>query len=263
MQSDKVNSFTIKVIGNQWFWTYSNFVNFDYLNNQSIKESDFVNFKSRYNSNLISYSSCPESRTDLFKVISFFRNEGWDNFYLNYFNNTEISRIPTQDNFFYWDLYFFYYFFDSLSFLFLDDLLLDSCLKTSNRNSLVETNFQYIKFQRIFESNLIPSRDLLLGDLRLLEVDQRLILPRNVKIRFLVTSTDVLHSWSIPSLGIKVDACPGRINEVHTNIYRKSIFYGQCSEICGILHGFMPIVIQTVSLLDYLKYSFITSPFKL
>jgi len=101
-----------------------------------------------------------------------------------------------------------------------------------------------------------------LGDLRLLEVDQRLVLPRNVKIRFLVTSSDVLHSWSIPSLGIMIDACPGRINEVHASIYRKSIFYGQCSEICGILHGFMPIVIQTVSLLDYFKCFYITFPYK-
>lgn len=121
---------------------------------------------------------------------------------------------------------------------------------------------QYLNFQRVIESNLVSTKDLILGDLRLLEVDQRLVLPRNVKIRFLVTSTDVLHSWSIPSLGIKIDACPGRINEVHASIYRKSIFYGQCSEICGILHGFMPIVIQTVSLLDYFKCFYITFPYK-
>ena len=122
-------------------------------------------------------------------------------------------------------------------------------------------DFQYLNFQRVIESNLVSTKDLILGDLRLLEVDQRLVLPRNVKIRFLVTSSDVLHSWSIPSLGIKIDACPGRINEVHASIYRKSIFYGQCSEICGILHGFMPIVIQTVSLLDYFKCFYVTFPY--
>jgi len=161
----------------------------------------------------------------------------------------------------------FYFIHDSAYLLFFEDLSYhDLWLPKKNNVNIygkTETNFQFIKFQRIFESNLIPTQDLKVGDLRLLEVDQRLILPRNIKIRFLVTSTDVLHSWSIPSLGIKVDACPGRINEIHTNIYRKSVFYGQCSEICGILHGFMPIVIQTVSLLDYFKYTYITSPFKL
>ena len=123
-------------------------------------------------------------------------------------------------------------------------------------------DFQYLNFQRVIESSLVYTKDLVLGSLCLLEVDQRLVLPRNVKICFLVTSSDVLHSWSIPSLGIKIDAFPGRINEVHASIYRKSIFYGQCSEICGILHGFMPIVIQTVSLLDYFKCFYITFPYK-
>lgn len=106
----------------------------------------------------------------------------------------------------------------------------------------------------VIESNILSSEDLKPGDFRLLEVDQRLILPRNTEIRFLITSTDVLHSWAIPSLGIKVDACPGRLNEIQVFIYRSSVFYGQCSEICGVLHGFMPIVIQTTSLLDYYKY---------
>lgn len=112
---------------------------------------------------------------------------------------------------------------------------------------------------RIIESNLIPTTDLSFGSFRLLEVDQRLILPRNTYIRFLVTSSDVLHSWSIPSLGIKIDACPGRVNEVGILIYRTSTFYGQCSEICGVLHGFMPIVIQSVSILDYYKYLYLRS----
>ena len=106
------------------------------------------------------------------------------------------------------------------------------------------------------KSNLLERYSLLKYDrnLRLLDVDRRLILPRNVEIRCLVTSTDVLHSWAIPSLGIKVDACPGRLNEVRLVIYRNSVFYGQCSEICGIMHGFMPIVIQSVNLVDYLRY---------
>lgn len=110
---------------------------------------------------------------------------------------------------------------------------------------------------KIFQSNLIPTLNLRLGEFRLLEVDKRLILPINTNIRILVTSSDVLHSFSVPSLGIKVDACPGRLNEFGVLVYRTSVFYGQCSEICGILHGFMPIVVQTVSLLDFYKYIYI------
>lgn len=107
----------------------------------------------------------------------------------------------------------------------------------------------------IVESNMIPTEDLNLGEFRLLEVDQRLVLPRGTHITFYVTSSDVLHSWSVPSLGIKIDACPGRLNEVGVFIYRTSVFYGQCSEICGILHGFMPIVIQSTDLLQWYKFN--------
>lgn len=81
--------------------------------------------------------------------------------------------------------------------------------------------------------------------LRLLEVDNRLILPWNEHIRVLITSTDVLHSWAVPSLGVKMDACPGRLNQISLFINRPGVFYGQCSEICGINHAFMPICIET------------------
>jgi len=81
---------------------------------------------------------------------------------------------------------------------------------------------------------------------RLLEVDNRLHLPCNTNIRLLVTSTDVLHSFAVPSLGIKIDACPGRLNQLSFLILRPSIYYGQCSEICGINHAFMPIVIKAL-----------------
>lgn len=81
--------------------------------------------------------------------------------------------------------------------------------------------------------------------LRLLEVDNRLILPWNEHIRVLITSSDVIHSWAVPSLGVKMDACPGRLNQVSLFINRPGVFYGQCSEICGINHAFMPICIET------------------
>lgn len=92
-----------------------------------------------------------------------------------------------------------------------------------------------------FDSYMIPEEMLQPGDLRLLEVDNSLHLPVGVPIRLLITSADVIHSWAVPSLGIKVDAIPGRLNEVYFVIFREGEFYGQCSELCGVNHGFMPI----------------------
>jgi cytochrome c oxidase subunit 2 len=98
-----------------------------------------------------------------------------------------------------------------------------------------------------FDSFMIPEEDLLVGQFRLLEVDNRLVLPVELHIRLLVTAADVLHRWAVPSLGIKIDACPGRLNQVNLFIKREGVFYGQCSELCGINHSFMPIVVQGVT----------------
>lgn len=86
-----------------------------------------------------------------------------------------------------------------------------------------------------------------IGLFRLLETNKRNILPTNTQIRLLITAVDVLHSWTIPSFGIKVDACPGRLNQTNLFIKRFGIFFGQCSEICGVNHGFMPIVVVACS----------------
>jgi len=83
---------------------------------------------------------------------------------------------------------------------------------------------------------------------RLLEVDNRLIIPVNISIRFLITAADVLHSWAIPSLRLKIDATPGRLNQIFTIFLNRGLFYGQCSEICGRNHSFIPIVIEATSL---------------
>ena len=93
----------------------------------------------------------------------------------------------------------------------------------------------------------------LAGDryLRLLDTDKRIVLPVSTSIRLLVTSVDVLHSWAVPSLGIKIDACPGRLNQASFFIKRSGLFYGQCSEICGTGHGFMPIAIRSLDILEY------------
>jgi len=106
----------------------------------------------------------------------------------------------------------------------------------------------------VFDSYLIPEDDLELGQLRLLEVDNRLVLPIHTHIRVLVTGADVLHSWAVPSLGVKCDAVPGRLNQTSIFLQREGIFYGQCSEICGANHGFMPIVVEAVALDDYVSW---------
>lgn len=105
-----------------------------------------------------------------------------------------------------------------------------------------------------FDSYLIPESDLENGALRMLEVDNRVILPELTHVRFIVNSLDVIHSFACPSLGIKCDAYPGRLNQFSILINRKGTFYGQCSEICGILHSSMPIVIESVSLEKFLSW---------
>lgn len=100
--------------------------------------------------------------------------------------------------------------------------------------------------EKVFDSYMVETNDLKLGELRLLEVDNRIIVPTFTHVRFLITSSDVLHSFAVPSLGIKLDACPGRLNQTTAFITRQGLFYGQCSEICGINHAFMPIVVEAV-----------------
>ena len=105
-----------------------------------------------------------------------------------------------------------------------------------------------------FDSYMVPEDDLNLGELRLLEVDNRIILPSRTHVRVLVTAADVLHSWAVPALGVKMDACPGRLNQTSLFLNREGVFYGQCSEICGVNHGFMPIVVESVSLDKYISW---------
>ncbi len=85
-------------------------------------------------------------------------------------------------------------------------------------------------------------------------VDNALVLPTNIYIKLLITSDDVLHSWTVPSFGIKIDACPGRLNSVNFIINREGIFFGQCSEICGVNHAFMPITVASIKSSDWLAY---------
>ena len=93
-----------------------------------------------------------------------------------------------------------------------------------------------------------------LGQQRLLDVDNKVIVPVDTHIRLIVTGADVIHSWAVPSLGIKIDAVPGRLNQTSILAERPGLFYGQCSEICGVWHGFMPIAVEAVSVQDYLQW---------
>jgi len=108
-----------------------------------------------------------------------------------------------------------------------------------------------------FDSYMVNTSDLKVGNFRLLEVDQRVMLPINTHVRLLVTASDVLHSWAVPSFGVKIDACPGRISQVSLYIKREGVYYGQCSEICGVNHGFMPIVVKGLSTSEYTLWSYL------
>nr|YP_009529032.1 cytochrome c oxidase subunit II [Appias remedios]YP_010852823.1 cytochrome c oxidase subunit II [Appias lalage]AXU98826.1 cytochrome c oxidase subunit 2 [Appias remedios]WGL40242.1 cytochrome c oxidase subunit II [Appias lalage] len=115
-------------------------------------------------------------------------------------------------------------------------------------------SYEYSDFNNIeFDSYMINEPNSL-NNFRLLDVDNRIILPMNNQIRILVTATDVIHSWTIPSLGVKVDANPGRLNQTNFFINRPGIFFGQCSEICGANHSFMPIVIESISMKNFIHW---------
>jgi cytochrome c oxidase subunit 2 len=98
-----------------------------------------------------------------------------------------------------------------------------------------------------FESLMIPTDQLQPGQLRLLEVDNQVVVPVGTNIRLLLTSADVLHAWAVPAFGVKMDTVPGRLNETWMRIERPGTYYGQCSELCGVNHGFMPIAVRAVS----------------
>lgn len=105
-----------------------------------------------------------------------------------------------------------------------------------------------------FDSYMVPDTDLEVGQLRLLDVDNRVVVPVDTHIRFIVTGADVIHSFAVPALGIKVDAVPGRLNQTSILVQREGVFYGQCSEICGVWHAFIPISVEAVSMEKYIAW---------
>ncbi|MDH3240546.1 MAG: cytochrome c oxidase subunit II [Alphaproteobacteria bacterium] len=105
-----------------------------------------------------------------------------------------------------------------------------------------------------YDSVMIPDAELKPGQLRLLEVDNRVVVPIDTNIRVLLTANAVIHAWAVPALGIKTDTVPGRINETWMRVTKPGLYYGQCSELCGINHGFMPIALEAMSKEDFAKW---------
>ncbi len=144
----------------------------------------------------------------------------------------------------------------SFSLLYAMDELVDPCVTLKVIGRQWYWSYEYDDYSKPieFDSFMVQEDDLIQGQLRLLEVDNAVLLPTDLHIRVLVTSADVLHSWAVPALGVKMDACPGRLNQVNVFIKRAGDYYGQCSEICGANHGFMPIKIQAVTPSAYLNW---------
>lgn len=141
----------------------------------------------------------------------------------------------------------------SLKILYLTDELNNSLLTVKILGHQWYWRYEYIDFNSIiFDSFII--KDFNKSLFRLLDVDNRLVLPYNNQIRFLINSLDVIHSFAIPRIGVKVDAVPGRLNQVRVLINRLGIFYGQCSEICGVNHSFIPIVFEVVDFYKFIKW---------
>jgi cytochrome c oxidase subunit 2 len=142
--------------------------------------------------------------------------------------------------------------FPSFKLLYLMDEVIDPAMTIKITGHQWYWEYEYADFLNEenesinFDSYMKDEASLEKGELRLLEVDNPVVVPIDTHIRFIITAADVLHSWAVPSLGIKVDACPGRLNQASIIIERSGHFYGQCSEICGVLHSSMPIKIEAV-----------------
>jgi cytochrome c oxidase subunit II len=150
--------------------------------------------------------------------------------------------------------------FPSFKLLYLMDEVSDPAMSVLAEGHQWYWSYQYPDFLTSendfieFDSYLVPESDLEDGALRMLEVDNRVIIPELTHVRFIVTAADVIHAFACPALGIKCDAYPGRLNQASVLINREGVFYGQCSEICGILHSSMPIVIESVSIEKFLSW---------
>nr|YP_010329390.1 cytochrome c oxidase subunit II [Haemaphysalis doenitzi]UNO53808.1 cytochrome c oxidase subunit 2 [Haemaphysalis doenitzi]UNO53847.1 cytochrome c oxidase subunit 2 [Haemaphysalis doenitzi]WCD42283.1 cytochrome c oxidase subunit 2 [Haemaphysalis doenitzi] len=142
----------------------------------------------------------------------------------------------------------------SLHLLYLTDELFLSQMSIKIIGHQWYWSYEYSDFNKEFDSFMIPEKEMEMNSFRLLDTDNNLIIPFNTTIKFLITSADVIHSWSVPSLSIKMDAVPGRLNQAFSFAKRPGMFFGQCSEICGANHSFMPISIEIVKMKNFIKF---------
>nr|AAL38116.1 cytochrome c oxidase subunit II [Kryptolebias marmoratus] len=144
----------------------------------------------------------------------------------------------------------------SLRILYLMDEVNDPHLTVKALGHQWYWSYEYTDYNNFgFDSYMVPTQDLTPGQFRLLDVDHRMVIPTESPVRVLITADDVLHSWAVPSLGIKMDAVPGRLNQTAFIVSRPGIYYGQCSEICGANHSFMPIVVEAIPLKHFENWS--------
>lgn len=143
----------------------------------------------------------------------------------------------------------------SLRILYITDEISNPSLTVKTIGHQWYWRYEYTDFINIeFDSYILPTSDLAPGDYRLLEVDNRVIVPIQLEIRILITAADVIHSWTIPALGVKVDAVPGRLNQIGFTATQAGVFYGQCSEICGANHSFIPISLEAINSKSFIKW---------
>nr|YP_009630769.1 cytochrome c oxidase subunit II [Channa punctata]QBS14430.1 cytochrome c oxidase subunit II [Channa punctata]WPS67127.1 cytochrome c oxidase subunit II [Channa punctata] len=144
----------------------------------------------------------------------------------------------------------------SLRILYLMDEINDPHLTIKSMGHQWYWSYEYTDYEDLaFDSYMIPTQELAPGQFRLLETDHRMVIPVESPVRLLISADDVLHSWAVPSLGVKLDAVPGRLNQTAFIITRPGVYFGQCSEICGANHSFMPIVVEAVPLHHFESWS--------
>lgn len=170
------------------------------------------------------------------------------NFNLEFYENHQLERIWTLVPFF----LLIFIVIPSLTSLYM----LDRCLFCGITISIMGHQWYWRYFYKdlkdyFFDSYIVPSTE---RSIRLLDVDNRLIIPTFLPVRFLVSSSDVIHSWTIPSFGLKIDAVPGRINQFCFSSKRRGVYFGQCSEICGANHRFIPIVLESVPFSKFISF---------
>lgn len=149
----------------------------------------------------------------------------------------------------------------SLLLLYMLDESIDATLTLKALGHQWYWRYEYTDFWRTgasslveFDSYIVPENDIESHIFRLLDVDNRAVVPYNTHVRVLISSADVLHAWTVPSLGVKADAVPGRLNQVKFIAQRPGVYFGQCSEICGANHRFIPIVMEAVNTNDFLNW---------